>query len=296
MDLEHAASEAIVVGVDGSTDSDRAVIWGVEQAALEGRRLLVVHGGMRSAGYLRHCDVRDATRRSLDASTAERDLVHQTHQLARRRRPTVRVDHYLTDMPSRRALLAASPSANLIVVGSRGRGNVRSSLLGSVSVNIAKRAGCPVVVTRPHRPGKWKSGVLVGADGSADSHQVIEFAFQMASLRRLPLTVMHSTLHADTPASPTSLNPDAHSSELHRMLAQSVAGFAERFPDVYVTRRIAHGLPEDQLRGGLHPWSLIVVGRRQHKSWRLGQRSVATSILERYAGVIAVVPKTPQAL
>ena len=78
------------------------------------------------------------------------------------------------------------------MLGSRGRGPLRTALLGSVSASVARRAHCPVVVCRPPEPEPSASiGVIVGADGRDGSQPVLEFAFAQASLRALPLTVMH---------------------------------------------------------------------------------------------------------
>lgn len=121
----------------------------------------------------------------------------------------------------------------------------------------------------------------------------------MASLRELPLTVMHTYYD---PRVPAPLTPDyldtTTATALEVILARSVAGFTEAYPDVHVTKRVALGLTQRQLRQGLNRWSLIVVGRHRRSSVvRLFHVTVSTSVLERFRGVVAMVPEgeTPHA-
>ena len=69
---------------------------------------------------------------------------------------------------------------------------MRSLLLGSVSVALVRHAHCPVVVVRPEHVGTVRNGVLVGVDAEPGSQPVLELAFRQASLRDLPLTVVHT--------------------------------------------------------------------------------------------------------
>lgn len=91
----------------------------------------------------------------------------------------------------RGVLIGLARQAHLIVMGSRGRGTVRSMLLGSVSAAVSKYASCPVAVRRPPRGRAHTCGVVVGSDVTPESVPVVEFAFEQASLRGVPLTVLH---------------------------------------------------------------------------------------------------------
>ena len=90
-------------------------------------------------------------------------------------------------------LVRRSEGAAMVVVGSRGRGPIRSKLLGSVSVRLVRQAHCPVVVVRPGETGTVRNGVVVGLDALPESQPVLEFAYRKASLRGLPLTVLHAS-------------------------------------------------------------------------------------------------------
>ena len=109
----------------------------------------------------------------------------------RGRRPTSWSTRCSASQDPREQLLELSKRAALVVVGSRGRGKVRSLLLGSVGVALVRHSACPVVIHRPWNPGMVRNGIVVGADGSEESRSVLEFAYQQAALRNLPLTVLH---------------------------------------------------------------------------------------------------------
>ncbi len=264
---------AVVVAIDGSQDADRALEWAVDQAALEGRRLVTLTAGDVPAEHGR--------------AAAES---------ARARHPGLSVEALTRAADPREALIDASTTAHLLVLGSRGRGTLGSLLLGSVSAAVSAHAACPVVVCRPPA-GSGGGGVLVGADGTAQSRQVIEFAFRQASLRRSPLTVLHCYWDAAAAvsgleeATPEMLDRPEFG-ELRAVLAESVAGFGEIFPDVTLTLSARHGLLDRVLASGSAGWGLIVVGR--HPVTSLGRAltgSIATAVLERATCPVAVVPE-----
>lgn len=272
MTLQDAVRDAIVVGVDGREHEDEAVTWAADQAALEGRRLVVAHA--------------DAQHALID-QRAESIRVAAT-----RRHPGLQVVHVATSAGPRRFLREVSPGARLLVLGSRGRGVLGSVLLGSVGATVMRHAECPVVVTR-HHDARWRSGVVVGLDGSPQSRPVVEFAFRLASLRGLPLTVLHSSFDPDAPDDTARVSlAEGEAADYGLLLAESLAGFTEKYPDVHVTRRIGRGLVDEQLLRGRHPWDVIVVGRHpRHSLLDAISGAVSTSVLERFRGVVAMVPE-----
>jgi len=163
MTISSLPNGAIVVGIDGSEPSNRALAWAADEAALDHRPLVLVHavGGLGVPGtvWLTEGDPQ-VTRMRAEGE----DLLAAATQQVLGRHPSVEVHSRVVTEDARQALLEVANQAWLIVVGSRGRGSVRSLLLGSVSAAVARHATCPVVVVRPHPPGTVRRGVLVGAD------------------------------------------------------------------------------------------------------------------------------------
>jgi nucleotide-binding universal stress UspA family protein len=181
----------------------------------------------------------------------------------------------------------------MLVVGSRGRGQLRSLLLGSVSVALVRHAHCPVVVVRPENVGTVRNGVLVGIDASAESRPVLEFAYRQASLHDLPLTILDCVwdIQAGTTGAylvsdePADLEPE------RLYLAEATAGMKEKYPEVHVTTRMARGIPEEALVRLGERMDLIVVGA--HQNSRISQAvfgSVSVAVVENAARPVVVVP------
>lgn len=264
----------ILVAVDGSEHAARAVRWAADQAALEHRELAVVCVGEESGTV-----VEDAV--------AEARLLH----------PDLSVTGHLVPGDPRQVLIDASTHGLMLVLGSRGRGAVKSMLLGSVSSAVSSHAACPVVVCRPTADGHTRTGVVVGADGTPESLPVIEFAYRQASLHDLPLTVLHSFWDAAAALAQyreargeTVVEPDLE--DLRAALSESVAGLAEKYPDVPVTLTLRHGFADEALSPRHGGWDLIVVGHHAMTSLaRLLTSSIATTVVERAHTTVAVVPQ-----
>jgi nucleotide-binding universal stress UspA family protein len=140
----------IVVGVDGSDHSHRALIWAMRQAAMQHAPLTVL--------AVRPEPVRPATgiywgvhaypEDSHNADVARKavgQIVEQARNEIGETAPQVTVN-VVTGDPAHE-LISASHDADLVVVGSRGSGGL-AWLLGSVSSKVAHHAACPVVVIR----------------------------------------------------------------------------------------------------------------------------------------------------
>ena len=136
--------EPVVVGVDGSPGGDAAVEFAAGAAVQRGVPLVVVHAlrdvsADAAAAPLVDWDaVESAERQALGDRTAGVRAAHPDLVLRER---------VVRDRPAR-ALVDESRGAQLVVVGSRGRGGLRGLLLGSVSQQLLHHAHCPVAVVR----------------------------------------------------------------------------------------------------------------------------------------------------
>lgn len=151
MDSTPPESGPVAVGVDGSPLSEAAIAFAFEAAAARGVPLLAVHTWL---------DI-DMTELSIPLpSIVDWGAVHTEEErvLAERlagwqeKYPTVDVERIVTQDRPARALLRRAQDAQLIVVGSRGRGALAGLGLGSVSQTLLHRAPCPVAVIRPNPP------------------------------------------------------------------------------------------------------------------------------------------------
>jgi nucleotide-binding universal stress UspA family protein len=137
----------IVVGVDGSEHSDRALTWAIDEAKLRGSRLqvvsawhvpAVVYGGPGITPPLAN----------IESSFKEVAEESATMAATSAREAGVQVDLDVQHGPTVDRLLDAAEDADLLVVGSRGHGGFTGLLLGSVSAQCAHHATCPLVIVR----------------------------------------------------------------------------------------------------------------------------------------------------
>jgi nucleotide-binding universal stress UspA family protein len=244
-------SASIVAAVDGSAHAERALRWAAEQALLEGRRLV-----------------------ALTAGEGAESVVREAVALAQRLYPRLSVEGRSRSGDPRHVLIELSREAQLLVLGSHGRGPLKTLFLGSVSAAVSAHAACPVVVCRPDHSGR---GVLVGADGSPESIPVVEFAYRQASLRQWPLTVMHCFWDAVVIERAIRYDrnwtlDDADAEDLRAVLK--------------------HSLVDEALASSEEPWDLIVVGRHPMTTvTRVFTGSIASAVLERAHSPVAVVPE-----
>ena len=135
----------VVVGVDGSDGSRKALRWAAAEAAARGDDLELVHVWEAPQAYaplglgaypLDPEPIQEVARGLLEG------LVADARELA----PGVEVQGELVEGPPAQALLDHARTADLLVVGSRGLGGFKSLLLGSVSQQVVHHAPCPVVI------------------------------------------------------------------------------------------------------------------------------------------------------
>jgi nucleotide-binding universal stress UspA family protein len=133
----------IVVGIDGSPPALRALDWAIGEAQRRAASLHLVAAWLypMALGYAFTTTVDDVRQSAQD--TVDRALAH-INEVA----PGIAASGETVEQQPAPALVAAAEGADLLVVGSRGRGGFEGLLLGSVSQYCARHATCSVVVVR----------------------------------------------------------------------------------------------------------------------------------------------------
>jgi nucleotide-binding universal stress UspA family protein len=134
----------IIVGVDGSTVSQRALDWALGQAEATGATVTAVQAWQVPATYSTVTMVLPGSMFEKDAKAA----LAGTVEAAAAVHPGVEVEQFAVEGHPAKTLINWSEHADLLVVGNRGRGGFVGSLLGSVSQYCVQHASCPVVVIR----------------------------------------------------------------------------------------------------------------------------------------------------
>jgi nucleotide-binding universal stress UspA family protein len=236
------------------------------------------------------------------ATKAARELLRDAERRVRHAYPGLEVESTLVAGSPGGALVEASADASLVVVGSRGLGGFAGLLLGSVGEQLAAHSKAPVIVIRPpHDLGNLGAGpphrpVVVGVDGIPDSDAAVAFAFDEASAQQVPLRALYAwwTLPISHlgPTDRRHYDLDQAEDEARRMLAESVAGWREKYADVAVELVPTHTLnPVVALLDASDEAGLLVVSRHGGNALsRLVFVSVADTAVRRASCPVAVVP------
>ncbi len=284
-ELQDIPRDCVVVGVDGSDGSNEALDWAADAAERQNRTLVIVHTEAplvpwTTSGYAAETLYATEPREAVLAAGKELTTTARDRALARHADlDTVQV-HDVID--ARIGLAVASRHAHVLVVGSRGRGPLKTMLLGSVSVAVTRDASCPVVVIRPGSGAR--ESVLALVDGSPSSTQVLEYAAGHASEVGLPLRISH-LLWTDFDIDNKLLDEGA------RLLSEVSAGLGEKYPDIEVTLNVDNIVNPERLIDSTGDVALVVVGHHPAKMLhRILYQSLSTMVLERAKVPVAVVP------
>lgn len=258
-----AGPHGIVVGVDGSTASLAALEWAAQDASMRDVPLTIVHV-LTTVDAAAWVDVpipedfiemrdRQAAQIMRDAVDAASKWIPDTSRVA--------VRQHLVEGRPVGALVDLSKDAEMVVVGCRGLGKVEGLILGSVSAGLLHHTHGPVAVihedvSASSRPSD--AAVVVGVDGSPASERAVEVAFDEASRRGVGIVAVHAWL--DHSATVPGLYWEDFRIEADEILAERLAGWSERYPDVPVERAAVESKPAQELIARSGSARLVVVG------------------------------------
>ena len=282
----------IVVGVDGSPGARAALAQALLTAARRAADLQVVVSYGLELFWVGGAplDVPDVTAVREDTQSRARSLLQEVQdELAGSGAPGVRdvdVELVVSEGPASHVLLQQAEGAELLVVGSRGRGGVRSALLGSVALHCVTHAACPVLVVHQHADqptdrdttaAATPPSVVVGVDGSADSRAALGEAYREAAFRGVGLDVVVTYRMADYWTAQASVfipSEEQVHADLRRSAEDLVRVVIEErpldpgTPEPHVRIVVAQGSAVDVLVHHGRTAELLVVGGRGHGEFR----------------------------
>ena len=243
----------VLVGYDGSPDSERALRWAAREARWRGSVLTVCHACAPGQADAAAGDGRasDHLQPAGDQNLAKALRFAQGLMGPGQARPLLAVG------PAAHVLCEHSADADMVVVGQRGRGGLPGSLLGSTGQQVCAHARGRVVVVRGHwhpAAGYVPGPVVVGADGSAGSRAAITFAAEEAVLAAVPLLAVCAL--ADSPGSLGGAG------RMQEAFDRDVARWEKQYPELTILRQVTFGPPRTALLEATSGAQLLVVGSR----------------------------------
>jgi nucleotide-binding universal stress UspA family protein len=295
MNRHYITEGSVVVGVDGSASSECALSWAVDEARRTGRELHVLHAleteVVFSDGH--PLGTSEAPASSDPVLIAAMDVIRTTA-------PEVQATPHSVTGPAPPTLIAASRVAGIVVVGAHVRAAIPAALFGSVSQEVAIHAHCPAVVVRDNsmHSGVGSGQVVVGVDGSAASEPALGYAFAYAAATGRGLTAVHTwwwePLEGVNQYEPWAGDWTQIASQEESLVAESLAGWSEKFPDVPVRRHVVRGDPVIEMLAQAQGASLLVVGSRGRGGFAgLLLGSASRRVLKRARCPVAIVRSFP---
>ncbi|MEU4585557.1 universal stress protein [Kitasatospora aureofaciens] len=277
-------TEPVIVGVDGSGRSLRALMWATHEAALHNAALRVVH----VLPTWEHDIPFHPPGMWLSVRDHGVDILTEAATIAKESRPGLDVSAELMVGHPAAVFVDLSKQASAVVLGARGEGGLSNVLLGSVSLQVSGHAEAPVVVVGYVSGGNDR--ILVGTDGSESSSAALAYAFEEASLRRAALHVLRAWGLPTPPDDSTVPDPEQIAEDYRQECERGLAVLRARYPDINVQVELVRSRPSDALVRASGRADLAVVGSRGKGGFHgLAVGSVSHALLQDASCPVAVI-------
>ncbi|MGW5740503.1 universal stress protein [Amycolatopsis sp. NPDC003861] len=249
----------IITAIDGSGEALDAVRWAGRAARLRDVPLEIVHAldfpALLAGGVVPPPEEMKDTLR-----VHGQRYLRAAHEIAEAQGATA-VTTRLDPDRAAQALIEASRTAALVVVGSGGRGRLTGLLAGSVASAVGAHAACDVVVVRGDSwddPEAASRPVVAGIDGSEPSARILAAAMAEAQARKTHLVVVHASADEPRPETEPHLDPRAATEAGERLLGELTG----KHGGVTVERVVVRGHPRRELIERSATAQLVVLGDR----------------------------------
>ncbi|HEU5268661.1 MAG TPA: universal stress protein [Jatrophihabitans sp.] len=278
----------ILVGL-GTDDANTELDWAAAEAQTRGARLQVVRTYHVSEGARPWLADTDKLILEDRQRAAERRVAEAVSYLTERW-PGVEVTAEAVKGLAEDVLIDRSADAAVTVLGSRQLGRFGAAAHGSVSTVVAAAAHGPVVVvSHPGAATGTPGSVIVGVDGSPREAEVLGFAFDYASRHHRPLNAVYCW-RPDLLATSKWRGEPPPPERAVRWLAETVAGWQEKYPDVALQRGVVRDHPVAGLVAASEGQDLLVVGSRsRHARVAALLGSVSQGVLHHAACPVAII-------
>lgn len=296
---ESADVRGVVVGFDSSPAARIALQWAAHAATAYDLPLTVLYAQPDAEAEI--CDFAFALQSDMLAPDVAASLTEAERSVAEEH-PELRVSTIIHPESPVDALLTASHTANLVVIGSRGLGGFSGLLLGSTAMEVTPYAQCPVVVlyvpdertadaiaSAPHR-----DSVVIAYDGSDSSCAALRFGLRHAHLTAHDAVIVYvDNQGADKAPTPTPPDDPSLPEQARADLARAVE-LTRDFPSVPVAFMYGVGRPAGILIKEAAGAALAVVGARGRGGFtQLMLGSVGMQMLLHAECPLALVHQTP---
>ncbi len=290
----------LVVGVDGSPGSRAALRYALVAAVARDADLEVESAVPLQLYWMGNYPVSPSLFATLRSGTEAgvEALLEEVRGEVTPDLPRDRVRVFATGGGAAQTLLERAEGADLLIVGSRGRGAVRSALLGSVALRCLAAAPCPVVVVHEDAPteGPGAGAVVVGVDGSAASAAALAVAAEEAVQAGVRLDVVSAHRPIDYWSDDYDVllaTSDQIEADLTRAIEEMVSATMASLPRAPAEVRtvVLEGFPADVLLERARGAQLLVIGSSGHGALGgLLVGSVALQCVVHGSGAVEVVP------